>query len=434
LGPVGHRTVAPDLRRFVDFFARYTMTPRGAVIRMVLRSPDTPVERPAPKRLALSGTEPPRWTEPRLRVRAALEEGPLTRADLSKAAEVSPQVVAALLKAGTLEEVAGEAAPAGPARGEGKVPALSCEQGEAARTLADLVSGGAFAPILLEGVTGSGKTEVYFEAAAAAFAAGRQALILMPEIALTPMVVARMTERFGTAPGAWHSKRPPGERARLWRGVADGSVPVVVGARSALFLPFQSLGVLVVDEEHDPSFKQEDGVIYNARDMAVVRAQMAGAPVILSSATPSVETTVNAEKGRYQRLSLPARYGGLPAPQIGVVDLRRDTLASGQWLSTPVREAVTSALAAGEQALLFLNRRGYAPLTVCRRCGHRFHCAHCAASLVDHRLKRKLVCHHCGHQENRPEACPSCKATGTLVPCGPGVERVEEEAKKLWPQ
>lgn len=434
LGPVGHRTVAPDLRRFVDFFARYTMTPRGAVIRMVLRSPDTPVERPAPKRLALSGTEPPRWTEPRLRVRAALEAGPLTRADLSKAAEVSPQVVAALLKAGTLEEVAGEAAPAGPARGEGKVPALSCEQGEAARTLADLVSGGAFAPILLEGVTGSGKTEVYFEAAAAAFAAGRQALILMPEIALTPMVVARMTERFGTAPGAWHSKRPPAERARLWRGVADGSVPVVVGARSALFLPFQSLGVLVVDEEHDPSFKQEDGVIYNARDMAVVRAQMAGAPVILSSATPSVETTVNVEKGRYQRLSLPARYGGLPAPQIGVVDLRRDTLASGQWLSTPVREAVTSALAAGEQALLFLNRRGYAPLTVCRRCGHRFHCAHCAASLVDHRLKRKLVCHHCGHQENRPEACPSCKATGTLVPCGPGVERVEEEAKNLWPQ
>ena len=272
------------------------------------------------------------------------------------------------------------------------------------------------------------------EAIAATLAAGRQALVLMPEIALTPMVVDRLTRRFGVAPGEWHSSRSPKARNSLWRSVGTGATKVVVGARSALFLPFADLGLIVVDEEHDQSFKQEDGIIFHARDMAIARARAAGVPAVLASATPSIETKINAERGRYRHLTLPARYGGTALPEITTVDLRRTPPARGEWLADPVRDAVATTLASGAQALLFLNRRGYAPLTVCRRCGHRFHCPNCSASLVEHRLRAKLMCHHCGHEATRPRACPSCAAADSLTPCGPGVERVEEEAAALWPE
>ncbi|MEM8663821.1 MAG: primosomal protein N' [Pseudomonadota bacterium] len=425
--------VGADLRAFVDFCARYPMAPRGGVLRMVLRVPDA-LTPPKPQKALALKANPERPTAARLRVVEALKDGPLTRKTLAERAATSPGVIAAMVKAGMLEEV--HLLPDAPQMPNAVAPgaALTEAQADAAAHLRAAVEARAFAPILLEGVTGSGKTEVYLEAAAAALEAGRQALILMPEIALTPMVVGRLTERFGVAPGEWHSARTPASRTALWRAVAKGEAPIVEGARSSLFLPFPDLGAIIVDEEHDPSYKQDDGVTYHARDMAIVRAKTADIPVVLASATPSVETMINADRGRYRRLELPSRFGDVALPSIAAVDLRRAPPPQGEWLSPKVREAVAAALAAGEQALLFLNRRGYAPLTVCRRCGHRFHCPNCSAALVAHRLRNRLMCHHCGHEEAIPRNCPSCGAEGTLVPCGPGVERVAEEAATLFPQ
>ncbi|MBV9079174.1 MAG: primosomal protein N', partial [Methylobacteriaceae bacterium] len=295
------------------------------------------------------------------------------------------------------------------------------------------VARGRFGVTLLEGVTGSGKTEVYFEAVATALWAGRQALILMPEIALTGAFLDRFAERFGVRPAAWHSGIGAKRRDRILAGVATGEVPVVAGARSALFLPFRRLGLLVVDEEHEAAYKQEDGVCYHTRDMAVVRGRLEGCPVVLASATPSIETRVNAQRGRYVRLALPERYGGRRLPDIRAVDLRRAPPEPGRWLAPALAEEVGRTVAAGEQALLFLNRRGYAPLTLCRACGHRFNCRQCSAWLVEHRFRRALVCHHCGHAERVPEACPACGGVETLVPCGPGVERIAEEVATLFP-
>ncbi|WP_108660781.1 primosomal protein N' [Acuticoccus kandeliae] len=432
-GVVSLVALTDDLRRFVDFVARYTMTPRGAVLKMVLRSGEGLTEAKPQTALALTGVEPERWTPARLAVADALAPGPMSRKELADTSGASAAVITGLIKSGVIAEIALEPEPPATPTLDA-VPNLTADQGEAVAELGAMVEARAFETVLLEGVTGSGKTEVFFEAIAAALALGRQALVLMPEIALTPMVTARLTERFGIVPGEWHSDRTPAARHSLWRDVASGRERVVVGARSALFLPFTDLGVIIVDEEHDQSFKQEDGVIYNARDMAIVRAQQAGIPVVLASATPSVESRINAERGRYRRIVLPARYGDVPLPTIRAVDLRRDAPPKGEWLSEPVRAAVSETLARGEQSLLFLNRRGYAPLTVCRRCGHRFHCPNCAASLVDHRLRNRLVCHHCGHEERRPSVCPACQGEDTLAPCGPGVERVEEEARALWPK
>jgi primosomal protein N' (replication factor Y) len=431
LGVASRVRLTDELRRFVDFVARYTMSPRGAVLKMVLRNGEGLAEPKPEVALSLTAASPERWTPARRAVADVLADGPMPRRALVEASGASPSVISGLIKAGVIAQV-----PLSPKAAEpqpGAPPDLSDDQAEAAVVLAEAVRAHAFSPVLLDGVTGSGKTEVYLEAVVAAIEEGRQALVLMPEIALTPMVTARLSARFGAPPGEWHSQRSPAARAALWRAVADGRESIVVGARSALFLPFGNLGLVVVDEEHDASFKQEDGVIYHARDMAIARAQAAGVPVVLVSATPSVETRLNADKGRYRRLTLPARHGGAPLPAIRLVDLRRTPPPKGEWIAPPVRSAVTATLQAGEQALLFLNRRGYAPLTVCRRCGHRFHCPNCAASLVEHRLRGRLACHHCGHEEPRPRSCPSCAAEDTLAPCGPGVERVAEEAAALWP-
>ncbi len=283
-------------------------------------------------------------------------------------------------------------------------------------------------------MTGSGKTEVYFEAIAAALREGRQTLVLTPEIALTAQFLDRFAARFGVRPAEWHSGVTARRRERLWGAVASGDARVVVGARSALFLPFRDLGLVVVDEEHEGAYKQEDGVIYNARDMAVVRARLEKAPIVLASATPSVETRVNAEQGRYQWLRLAARFRARALPEIAAIDLRRAGPPRGRFLAPKLVEAVEATLAAGEQALLFLNRRGYAPLTLCRACGHRFQCPNCSAWLVEHRFRKVLACHHCGHFEPKPTACPVCQETDSLTPCGPGVERVAEEAEILFPE
>ncbi|MGB7078094.1 MAG: primosomal protein N', partial [Xanthobacteraceae bacterium] len=311
---------------------------------------------------------------------------------------------------------------------------FSAAQAAGAAALQATVANGGYSVTLIDGVTGSGKTEVYFEAVADTIRARRQSLILMPEIALTAAFLDRFAARFGTRPAEWHSELSPRKRARTWRAVADNEVSVVVGARSALFLPYADLGLIVVDEEHDPASKQEDGVHYHARDMAVVRGHIAKIPVVLASATPSVETEVNARRGRYARIALPERFGGARLPSVEAIDLRTAPPPRGRFISPVLAEAIKTALERKEQALLFLNRRGYAPLTLCRACGFRFSCPNCDAWLVDHRFRRQLVCHHCGFAMPHPPHCPKCQAADSFVPIGPGVERLDEEVRALFPE
>ena len=432
-------------RRFIDWVAGYTMTPRGAVLRMALSVPKA-LEPPRPVigyRLAeasgdkLSGL---RLTPARKRVLAELGEGPARGlAELARAAGVGSSVVKGLAKAGLLDRV-GLPPPAAfePPDWRRAGPKLSNDQAVAADALVRRVRDGAFAVTLLDGVTGSGKTEVYLEAVAAALAKGRQVLVLLPEIALSGQWLDRFTARFGVRPAVWHSELTTAQRRGAWRAVAFGEARVVVGARSALFLPLSGLGLIVVDEEHDPAFKQEDGVIYHARDMAVVRARLEETPIVLVSATPSLETVTNVKSGRYDRLHLPDRHGGAVLPEVTLIDLRKDKPVRidglGQsWLSPALRQALAETLEAGEQAMLFLNRRGYAPLTLCRACGYRLQCPNCTAWLVEHRLAGRLQCHHCGYGAVLPRDCPDCGAAGALAACGPGVERLAEEVGALFP-
>jgi primosomal protein N' (replication factor Y) len=312
-------------------------------------------------------------------------------------------------------------------------PELTQAQSAAARALKLAVQSGEFSATLIDGVTGSGKTEVYFEAVADNIRKGRQTLILMPEIALTSQFIARCEERFGAKPAEWHSGLSAPMRGRVWRAVAENEAKLVVGARSALFLPFPELGLIVVDEEHDQSYKQEERVTYQARDMAVLRGSLGRIPVVLSSATPSIESLVNTEQGRYRHIALGTRYKAAGLPELEAIDMRRSPPERGKWLSPPLVEAVGEALARGEQALLFLNRRGYAPITICRNCGFKFECPNCSAWLVEHRFRRRLECHHCGTFIPIPETCPNCGAEHSLVPCGPGVERIAEEVAERFP-
>ena len=441
LRPIGDVFDAPplsaEIRAFVDWVAGYTLTSRGMVLRMVLRSPGALAPEPPVTGVRRAGAEPARMTPARSRVlELADAEGPAwTKADLAAAAGVSSGVVQGLIDAGTLELVDVPAAPAAPSPDPDHLrPVLSEAQEDGAAQLRAAVGRGDYSVTLIDGVTGSGKTEVYFEAVAEALRRGRQALVLVPEIALTGEFLQRFQRRFGVLPAQWHSDVGPRGRERVWRGVADGSVRAVVGARSALFLPFRELGLIVVDEEHDLAYKQEEGAIYNARDMAVVRGHLAGFPVVLSSATPSVESRVNADAGRYQRLILPDRYAAAVLPTITAIDLRVDAPERGRFLSPPLVAAIGETIAGGQQALLFLNRRGYAPLTLCRKCGHRFQCPNCSTWLVEHRFRGVLLCHHCGHSEPRPHACPHCGEKDMLTPVGPGIERLAEEIAARFPK
>ncbi|MFY9972318.1 MAG: primosomal protein N' [Roseiarcus sp.] len=423
------------LRDFIDWVARWTLSPRGMVLRMAIRVGEV-IEPPPKFGLVATGKAPARITDARARVLAALAdlETPMPKSALSRSAQCSTGVIDGLIEDGALISVA--LAPeriAAALDPEFRPPPLNADQRQAADDLIARVAERAFSATLLEGVTGSGKTEVYFEAVAEALRQGRQALVLLPEIALTSQFLDRFTARFGSRPAEWHSGLTERTRERVWGAAASGEARVVVGARSALFLPFADLGLIVVDEEHEGAYKQEDGVIYNARDMAVVRARLEKAPVVLSSATPALETRFNAETGRYRWLRLPSRFGAATMPDITTVDLRREGPPRGRWLSPKAIAGVERARERGEQALLFLNRRGYAPLTLCRACGHRFECPNCASWLVEHRFRAALVCHHCGHVEGRPKICPACHEADTLTACGPGVERLAEEAALLFP-
>ena len=311
---------------------------------------------------------------------------------------------------------------------------LSPDQAEAAVFLREAVRALKFQTAFLDGVTGSGKTETYFEGVAEALRQGRQVLILLPEIALTVQFLDRFAARFGCRPLEWHSELSARDRRRAYRAVSSGQARAVAGARSALFLPFPKLGLIVADEEHEQAYKQEEGVIYNARDMAVVRARLEECPIVLASATPSLETYVNAKSGRYRWLKLPFRHGAAEMPEVRLVDMRAGPYEPGQYLSTQLREALQNTLAAREQALLFLNRRGYAPLTLCTACGHKETCRQCSAWMVEHRTRNKLLCHHCGWEAAIPRRCPQCEAEQSFIPCGPGVERIEEEFRAAFPE
>jgi primosomal protein N' (replication factor Y) (superfamily II helicase) len=424
-----------DLRQLIDWIAAYTLSAPGAVLRMAMSAPgifDTPKPRTGYR---LSGPPPERMTEARSRVMDVLIDGPpRSKSDLATAASVGVGVVSGLVSAGTIEPVELPEPEWPKPDSETPGPELSGDQAEASTALISAVAQSKFQAVLLDGVTGAGKTEVYFEAIAETLRAGKQALVLVPEIALTLQWLKRFEARFGVPPAEWHSDLRSSQRRRTWRAISQGEVPVVVGARSGLFLPFPELGLIVVDEEHETSFKQEEGVIYHARDMAVVRAMQADIPVVLASATPSLETLANIDAGRYQELRLSERHGGASMPRISAVDMRKHSPPSGKWLSQPLLVELQKNLEAGEQSMLFLNRRGYAPLTLCRSCGHRLECPHCTAWLVEHRRAGRLMCHHCGFASTLPESCPECESEANFAACGPGVERLAEEVVALFPE
>ena len=424
--------------RFVDWVSRYTLSAPGAVLKMAMSVADALTPPKPVKAYALNPQAPNiRMTKARKRVLAVLAQGPPRPAqELALEAGAGGGVVRGLAEAGALIQVQLPAATAdtGPAPDwQRPGPELSPDQTKAANRLQQAVEQGGFRVTLLEGVPGSGKTEVYFQAVAKTLERGGQVLVLLPEIALSAQWLQRFEARFGAEPGQWHSDLTAAQRRRTWRAVAEGRIRVVVGARSALYLPFPDLALIVADEEHDPSFKQEDGVIYNARDMAVVRAQLGEIPIVLATATPSLETVVNAEAGRYQSLHLPDRHAGASLPEISVIDMRAEETPSQCWLSPTLIEAMKQTFANGEQAMLFLNRRGYAPLTLCRTCGHRMQCPRCTAWLVEHRKTGRLLCHHCGYGAGPPAQCPKCEAEDSFAACGPGVERLAEEAEAVFP-
>jgi primosomal protein N' (replication factor Y) len=425
-----------ELRQFVDWVSSYTLASRGMVLRMALRMG----EHLGPGRervgVRLAGPAPQRMTAARSRVLSLFADGLMrSKNEASQEAGVSAGVIDGLIDEGTLETVVLPPEPvASQPDPDFRTPEFSLAQLAAADALRTTVEQGGYTVTLLDGVTGSGKTEVYFEAVAENIRRKRQTLILMPEIALTAQFLDRFSGRFGVRPAEWHSQLSPRKRARTWSAVGANEVSVVVGARSALFLPYADLGLIVVDEEHDPAYKQEDGAHYHARDMAVVRGSIAKIPVVLASATPSVESEVNARRGRYRHVHLPERFGGAHLPSIETIDMRREGPSRGRFISPRLAEAVAVSLSRREQALLFLNRRGYAPLTLCRACGFRLQCPNCDAWLVDHRFKRRLVCHHCGFAMPPPVECSNCHATDSFAAVGPGVERLEQEAGELFPQ
>ncbi len=422
------------LRRLIEWTASYYLAPPASVLRMALASANALDGGRTVIEYRATGQVPPRLTPQREQALERIGERQGLVRELAMIADVSDAVIRGLVKAGAIEAIEVSVDdPFTPPEPDHAPPLLSAEQAAAATILAEAVRTRSFTPFLLDGVTGSGKTEVYFEAVAQAIRDGRQTLVLLPEIALTEPFLKRFAARFGHAPVAWHSDLRQSQRRRAWRAIASGEANVVVGARSALFLPYRELGLIVVDEAHETSFKQEEGVPYHARDVAVMRGLLEEIPVILASATPAIETRQQVALGRYAELKLPGRYGKAQMPAIAAIDLLADPPPRGRWLAPTLVRAIAETLEKREQSLLFLNRRGYAPLTLCRTCGHRFQCPNCTAWMVEHRLTARLACHHCGHVMPPPAACPECKAEDSLVACGPGVERISDEVAALFP-
>jgi primosomal protein N' (replication factor Y) (superfamily II helicase) len=432
IGRLDAPQMPPRALAFARWAADYAADAPGAALALALRGLGAP--RPSPRqRFIASAAAPARMTVAKSKV-LAIATAPMTRAELARVSAVSAGVVADLIRVGALVPAMIDQ-PADAFRDEAP-SALNDSQAAAAEAIGSMVKTGSFSVALLDGVTGSGKTEVYLEAAATALgkSPGAQVLVLLPEIALTEAVLRRFEARFGAAPAQWHSGVAGPRRRETWEAVAEGRSRVVVGARSALFLPFIDLRLIIVDEEHDASYKQDEGFVYHARDLAVARGKIEGTPVVLASATPSLETLWNARSGRYRHLRLEDRHGAASLPEVSLIDLRENPPETGRWLSPPLVGAIRETLARGEQSLLFLNRRGYAPLVICRSCGERMKAPDTDSWLVEHRYSRRLVCHLTGFSMPRPERCPTCAAADSLVSVGPGVERVEEEARLLFPE
>jgi primosomal protein N' (replication factor Y) len=422
------------MRRLIEWTADYYLASPVSVARMALPSSSALEGARTVTEYRPTGHVPERLTPQRAQALERIGDRQGLVRELATIADVSDGVIRGLVKVGAIEAVEVDIDSPFPLPApDHDVPILSDEQQRAADVLIADVAARAFKPTLLDGVTGSGKTEVYFEAIAAAIRAGRQTLVLLPEIALTEPFLQRFTARFGCEPVAWHSGLRQSQRRRAWRAIATGQALVTVGARSALFLPYSNLGLIVVDEAHETSFKQEEGVHYHARDVAVMRGKFEDIPVVLATATPAIETRQQVEIGNYAEVKLPGRYGAAEMPDIEAIDLLLDPPERGRWIAPKLVNAIDETLARGEQALMFLNRRGYAPLTLCRACGHRFQCPNCTAWMVEHRLVRRLSCHHCGHVMPTPRVCPECKEEDSLVACGPGVERIADEVAALWP-
>lgn len=426
--------ITAGLRRLVDWVADYYLTQHASVLRMVLSSSAAFSTSGTITEYRRTGYEPARLTPQRAAALDALEDAQGLVRELAAEAGVSDAVIRGLIKVGAFEPVTISVdTPFPEPQADFAAPELNEAQQAAADAMTAAVRTGAFDTFVLDGVTGSGKTETYFEAVAEAIRSDKQVLVLLPEIALTQPFLKRFEERFGVEPAAWHSNMRSTQRRRTWRAVADGSVKVLVGARSALFLPFANLGLVIVDEAHEISFKQEDGVRYHARDVAVMRGRFEGFPVVLASATPALESRHMVSIGRYKGLEIPSRFGAAKMPEIKAIDLTLDAPERQHWIAPTLLKALEERIERGEQSLLFLNRRGFAPLTLCRTCGHRFQCPNCTSWMVEHRLVRRLACHHCGHVMPPPEECPECGESDTLVACGPGVERICDEVNRLLP-
>ena len=422
------------LRGLINWVADYYLTSHAAVLRMVLSSSAAFTATGTIIEYRRTGFEPARLTPQRAAALDALEGAQGLVRELAAEAGVSDAVIRGLIKAGAFEPLSISVdSPLPEPLADFDTPKLNDAQQLAANSMVEAVRAGGFDTFVLDGVTGSGKTETYFEAVAEAIRQGKQVLVLLPEIALTAPFLARFEARFGVEPAVWHSNLRSTQRRRVWRAVADGSAKVLVGARSALFLPFANLRLIIVDEAHETSFKQEDGVRYHARDVAVMRGHFEGFPVVLASATPALESRHMVAIGRYKGLEIPSRFGAAKMPEIKAIDLTLDAPDAQHWIAPTLLKALEERVERGEQSLLFLNRRGYAPLTLCRTCGHRFQCPNCTSWMVEHRLVRRLACHHCGHVMPPPEQCPECGESDTLVACGPGVERISDEVNRLLP-
>ena len=444
LRPLGPSLPVPPLplplRRLIEHVARETVSPRGQVLKLAL---STHAALEEPRRIEVlvpavaAGAQKLTAKQRQVVDQAALEARP--PAELARAAGVSGGVVKKLVETGTLVRESRIVSDDWPVP-DPEHPAASLNEGQqfAAARLQQAVLQREDRAFLLDGVPGSGKTEVYFQAIAACLRAGRRALVLLPEIALTSQWSARFASAFGAEPVAWHADVGSARRRKIWRAAIENRLPLVVGARSALWLPLADLGLIVVDEEHDGSFKQDDGVTYQARDAAIARARFEGCPIVLSSATPSLETVVASQgtgPDRIEPLNLPERHGSAPPPPVEIVDLRSTKPRRGAgFLAPPLTQALEATLDRGEQALLFLNRRGYAPLSLCRACGHRFRCPNCSAWLTAHRLRRRLQCHHCGFSLPEPDHCPECGTVDALALSGPGVERIADEVRHRFPK
>ena len=433
--------LSAELRKFIEFVSGYNMAFAGQVLKMVLSVRQVFDDLKMTVLYELSGKTLAeaklKNSDARWRVMDFLKFAPFNRQDIAAGAGVGQSVIKAMIDAGVLRPVLIEDKKEfeKPNAAYKKVN-LTDEQKEAAVQLVGEIGNG-FNVTLLDGVTGSGKTEVYFEAVARALELGQQVLILVPEIGLTSQWLGRFERRFGVKPAKWHSALGNRERIDTWKAVIEGRAKVLVGARSALFLPYQNLGLIVVDESHDQSFKQEDAVNYQGRDMAIVRAKYEQIPIILSTATPDLETVVNVEEGKYDIVELKSRFAAAVLPEIKIIDLKQDKPVRGSWgvswLAPTLANALKENLERQEQSMLFLNRRGYAPLVICRDCGHRIQCPNCTAWLTEHRRVGNLVCHHCGYVTPIPKECPECHSETGLTACGPGVERVAEEVKFRFP-